>query len=96
MMCRFYGVSRAGYYAWQRRKPSHRKRENAELVEVIKDEHERSMGAYGNPRIAEVLQQQGYSVCENRVARLMQAHGVMVSPLFAPLFLGFQTRRQVS
>jgi transposase InsO family protein len=77
MMCRFYGVSRSGYYAWCKRDPSRRKRENSELVEVIKDEHDRSLGTYGSPRTTVALQQQGFSVSENRVARLMQANGIM-------------------
>lgn len=76
-MCRFYGVSRSGYYAWRRRSPSKRQQENAELVTVIKVEHEKSMGTYGSPRITEALQQQGFEVGENRVARLMQANQVI-------------------
>lgn len=76
-MCQFYGVSRSGYYAWRTRGASKRKHENIELVEVIKEAHEQSMCTYGSPRITEALQQQGYEVSENRVARLMQANQIV-------------------
>lgn len=77
MMCDFYNVSRSGYYAWRSRGPSRRQQENAELVDAIKDMHSNSMGTYGSPRITQALQQQGYEVGENRVARLMQANQIM-------------------
>jgi transposase InsO family protein len=76
-MCRFYRISRSGFYAWRSRGPSQRQQANTELVDIIKETHEQSLGTYGSPRITEALQQQGIEVSENRVARLMQAHRIV-------------------
>jgi len=50
-VCRTLGVSTSGYYAWRRRGPSRREREDAVLTERIRKFHERSRGTYGAPRI---------------------------------------------
>jgi putative transposase len=75
-MCRLYGVTRAGYYAWRTRDESARKRENARLAERISKIHAGSRGTYGSPRVHRVLVQQGCTVSENRIARLMRSHGI--------------------
>jgi transposase InsO family protein len=75
-MCRVYGVTRAGYYAWRSRKPSTRERENAELTERIRVVHGQSRGTYGSPRVYRVLARQGCPASENRVARIMRAHAI--------------------
>lgn len=75
-MCRFYGVSRAGYYKWRRREPSARDREDALLLEHIKDIHRRSRCIYGSPRVKAGLAARGYRVGRKRVARLMQIEGI--------------------
>jgi transposase InsO family protein len=71
-----YGVTRAGFYAWRSRGPSQRARQNETLAQQIKRVHQASRGTYGSPRVYRTLQQQGVSVSENRVARLMQSHGI--------------------
>lgn len=71
-MCRLYGVTRAGYYAWRKREPSQRQMENCELIKDIKRLHAESRGIYGSPRVTQALEQAGVSVSENRVARLMR------------------------
>jgi putative transposase len=75
-MCRLYGVTRAGYYAWRARGPSARERENAELAARIRAVHEQSRGTYGSPRVYQALRRRGCRASENRVARLMRAHGI--------------------
>lgn len=75
-MCRVYGVTRVGYYAWRSRKHSVRKRENAELATQIEAIHAASRGTYGSPRVYEALRQGGRRVSENRVARIMREHGI--------------------
>jgi putative transposase len=75
-MCRLYGVTRAGYYAWHSRERSERERQNARLAERIRAVHRESRGIYGSPRVHRVLERQGCRVSENRVARLMRAHGI--------------------
>lgn len=76
MMCRVYGVTRAGYYAWRNREPSVRTQENDSLSAQIKAVHQASRGTYGSPRVYRKLQQQGIAVGENRVAKLMRSCGI--------------------
>lgn len=75
-MCRFYGVTRAGYYAWRLRGPSRRTLENDRLLTAIRRAHEASRGTYGSPRIYRQLQNQGEVAGENRIARLMRGSGI--------------------
>ncbi len=75
-MCRLYGVTRAGYYAWRSRERSERERENAKLAQRIRVVHRRSRGTYGSPRVYQALRKQGCGAGENRVARVMRAQGI--------------------
>lgn len=75
-MCRLYGVTRAGYYAWRARGDSARATENAELADRIRDVHRRSRYTYGSPRVYRALRQQGCAAGENRIARVMRKHGI--------------------
>ena len=75
-MCRVYGVTRAGYYRWQHSHPSKRAQANATLREKIEKIHRDSRGTYGSPRVHRALDRQGCRVSENRVARIMRAHGI--------------------
>lgn len=76
MMCRVYGVTRAGYYAWRARPQSKRAQRNVELREHIARVHRESRGTYGSPRVYRALKQLGVCAGENRVARLMRMHGI--------------------
>jgi transposase InsO family protein len=76
-MCQVLRVSPSGYYDWLKRPPSQRQQANAQLLEVIRREHEASRQTYGSPRIHAALKQQGVQVGRKRVARLMQAHGLV-------------------
>jgi putative transposase len=75
-MCRLYGVTRAGYYAWRSRARSERERQNEALTQRIRRAHQASRGTYGSPRVYQALRLQGCLVGENRVARLMRAQGI--------------------
>lgn len=75
-MCRLYGVTRAGYYAWRLRRQSERARENVQLAQRIEAVHRRSRGTYGSPRVYQSLRHQGCRASENRVARIMRAQGI--------------------
>jgi transposase InsO family protein len=80
-MARVLEVSRSGYYAWLRREPSRRDREDAELVEQIRDIQENTARfRYGSPRITRELTKRGFCVGHNRVARLMRANGLNARP----------------
>jgi transposase InsO family protein len=71
-MCRVYGVTRAGFYAWRRRGPSSRAQENESLSGQIRQVHQASRGTYGSPRVYQRLREMGVSVGETRVAKLMR------------------------
>jgi len=75
-MCRVYGVTRAGFYAWRSRERSERERQNARLAERIRAAHQASRGTYGSPRVYQVLRRLGCVASENRVARVMRSHGI--------------------
>jgi transposase InsO family protein len=75
-MCRLYGVTRAGFYAWHNRVPSARAQANVQLMQTIDQLHRDSRCTYGSPRITRALRQRGCRVSENRVARLMRHHHV--------------------
>lgn len=75
-MCRLYGVTRAGYYAWRHRAPGVRAREDQELATRITRVHADSRHLYGSPRVHRQLQRDGLRVGKNRVARLMRRHGI--------------------
>ena len=75
-MCRLYGVTRAGYYAWRARGQSRREQENGKLAERIQRVHRTSRHTYGSPRVYQALRSQGCEASENRVARVMRKHGI--------------------
>lgn len=75
-MCRLYGVTRAGFYAWRSRERSERERQNEELSLAIRAAHAASRGTYGSPRVHQVLRRRGHQVGKNRVAKLMRRHGI--------------------
>ena len=75
-MCRVYGVTRAGYYAWRDRPLSGRRQQDHKLKMQIERVHRDSRGTYGSPRVHRELKDRGVAVGENRVARLMRLHGI--------------------
>ena len=75
-MCELLKVSRSGYYAWNTRQPSRRKRYNEELLGHIQRIHARSRKLYGSPRITAELNEEGYRCGKNRVARIMKKHSI--------------------
>jgi putative transposase len=75
-MARGLGVGRSGYYAWRSRPASERRQANQALVVQINDAYRTSRETYGSPRIHAELQRKGIPCGRNRVARLMQLHGI--------------------
>lgn len=71
-LCRYYGASRSGFYAWQRRGEAPRVKADRELGSKIRRLHEDSRGTYGSPRVYQALRREGVRVGEKRVARLMR------------------------
>ena len=76
MMCRLYGVSAAGFYAWKARLVSQRSVEDERLVKQIRQIHAGSRETYGSPRVHESLRRQGEAVGKRRVERIMRQRGI--------------------
>jgi transposase InsO family protein len=74
-MCRTLGVSRQGFYDWERRPPSDRAVTDRLLAAEIQAIWECSARTYGAPRVHAWLRRQGYQVSRKRVARIMREHG---------------------
>jgi putative transposase len=76
MLCDLLGVSRSGYYRWQRPRLSERQRGDAHLCKRIAALHRESRGNYGAPRIVADLREEGVRTSRRRCARLMKQLGV--------------------
>ena len=79
-LCRALGVSSSGFYAWQHRAVSMRRRQDGRLRVHLRAAHAASGGTYGSPRLHQDLQQQGEQIGRNRVIRLMRAEQLQGRP----------------
>lgn len=76
LACRVMEISRSGYYAWLKRKPSRRSQEDARLSVHVKAAHEAGRQTYGIRRTQAWLQRHGQQVGRDRVARLRRQMGL--------------------
>lgn len=69
-MCRFFGVSRSGYYDFVRRigKPE----KNAELAAAIRQQQEKSFNTYGYRRMCLALESKGIHCNPKTILRVMK------------------------
>lgn len=76
-LCRTLGVTRSGYYDWQRQPLSDRALANWLLTEQIRGIFDESEQTYGSPRVFKELKLgRGMQIGEKRVARLMSQAGL--------------------
>lgn len=75
-LCECLDVSKSGYYAWVKRKPSQRDSQDAKLKEMIMGIWYESHQIYGLPRIDVELRDRGIQIGKQRLARLMREAGV--------------------
>ena len=77
-MARVLGVSKAGYYAWLRRRPpSAHAAADAALLKRIRTVHASSRQTYGAPRVHAQLRAGGERHSRKRSARLMRDAGLV-------------------
>jgi putative transposase len=63
VLCDTLGVSRAGFYAWQKRPASTRQQRRDALLVEIRAIHSEVKERYGSPRVAEELARRGVPCC---------------------------------
>jgi putative transposase len=71
-LCASLDISRSGYYAARRRRPSEGSVRRTGLTSQIQVIHDASRQTYGSPRVHAELHAQGIPCCQNTVARLMR------------------------
>jgi len=76
LMCEVLQVSRAGYYAWLKRKPGKRQEQRMKWIEQIHQAYAAGRRSYGSPRVTNELKDRGAKICENTVAKLMRREGL--------------------
>jgi len=76
LLCRVVGVAASGFYAWLRRGPSQRERQDRSLAEQIAAVFAASRRTYGSPRVHAELRAEGIRVSRKRIARLMREGGL--------------------
>ena len=75
-LCRTLGVSLSGYYAWSTRAPSLRKQADLLLGDRIEAYWRKSRCTYGRPNLKADLLDDGISISNDRLARLMRERGI--------------------
>ncbi|MFQ5992145.1 MAG: IS3 family transposase [Nitrospiraceae bacterium] len=75
-LCRAVGVSRSGYYAWQRRPESVRSQTDRQLLARIWAVHAHSRHRYGAVKTWRTLRAAGVICGRHRVARLRRLDGI--------------------
>ena len=76
LLCRAFGVSRSGFYAWLNRTPSPRVQEDERLKVAIKAVHVQTRETYGPLRVQPELAAQGFEAGRDRIVRLRHELGL--------------------
>ena len=72
LLCRCLRVSRSGFYAWRRRPPCLRSREDVLLRHRLRVIHTMPRRLYGRPRLHRALRDDGTRIGDQRLRRLMR------------------------
>ena len=75
-MCRLLGVSTSGYYAWLKRPPSSRSKQEPRLEAEILAAHQRTRETFGAERLQKDLTEHGVQVGVHRIKRLRKKLGL--------------------
>jgi putative transposase len=75
-MCSVFGISRSGYYASAKRKEGKRRKEDTNLMPMIKSTFERGRATYGTRSIRDILGGIGIHISRRRTRRLMDQQGL--------------------
>lgn len=75
-MLELLGVSKSGYYAWLKRKPSQRSMQKEKVLKAIRKIHADSKGIYGAPKITAELHKLGFQTAESTVTKYMRELGI--------------------
>ena len=75
ILCRCLRVSRSGFYAWRRRRPSLRSAQDVRLLHRLRLVHAIHRRVYGRPRLHRA-RDEGIRISEKRVRRLMRDAGI--------------------
>ncbi|MCF6208686.1 MAG: IS3 family transposase, partial [Ghiorsea sp.] len=77
LLCKCMQVSPSGYYHWLNKPVSPRSKQNDYILLQIIRAFKQSRQLYGSPRIHRELLAQGFRCGVNRIAKLMQQHGIV-------------------
>lgn len=75
-MCRLFGVTRQGYYAYVNQQPSARVLAEVTLSKEIREIFAESGDTYGSPRVLRELRRRGRKTSKRAVARSMRGMGL--------------------
>jgi putative transposase len=75
-MARVMGVTRQGYYAFDKRPPSERVQTDAKLCDEIRQIFDESKATYGSPRVFRTLCDRGWRTSKRRVERALRGMGL--------------------
>jgi putative transposase len=76
LCCKLLGVSRAGYYHWQKRGVTQRRLEEKKVLEMIRKHYNLSHERYGILKIYREIRKEGKIVNKKRIYRLMKLNNI--------------------
>jgi len=75
-LCKYFGVSSSSYYFWLQEHMTVRCETKQTICDCINEIFASSRQTYGSPRVYQELNQRGYKVSENTVAKYMKELGL--------------------